>query len=104
MGVFGFLFAIDTGVPKPDFVFLKNMLAKLVDSAGYDVTCLMLVDIGTGKVELSSKSHDIPVDLRPEHFFERLVESVLDRTPASRHGDVRSRRGLEVDTDDEDTA
>lgn len=102
MGAFGFLFAIDAGVPKSDFVFLKNMLTKLVDSAGYDVTCLMLVDLDAGRVDLDSKSHQIPPDLRPEHFFERLVESILDRTPASRHGDVRTRRGLEVDTDDEE--
>lgn len=102
MGTFGFMFAIDTGVPKADFVFLKNMLTKLVDAAGYDVTCLMLVDLGTGRVELDSESHDIPDDLRPGHFFGRLVESVLDRTPASRHGDVRARMGLEVDTDDDE--
>ena len=101
MGTFGFLFAIDTGVPQGDFVFLKNMLTKLVDSAGYDVTCLMLVDVEAGILELDSKSHDIPANLRPEHFFLRLIESVLDRTPASRHGDVRARKGLEVDTDDE---
>lgn len=32
MGTFGFLFAIDTGVPKADSVFLKNMLTELVHS------------------------------------------------------------------------
>lgn len=98
LGAFGFLFAIDTGVPDGDFVFLVNMLSKLVDAAGYDAACLVLVDLETKKRATGTGSPQVPSELSPESFFSRVVHTCLDRTPASRHVGVRSLLGLEVDS------
>lgn len=97
LGAFGFLFAIDTGVQPNDFVFLDNMLRKLVDSAGYDATCLVVVDLDKRKVVRKSKTHNVPDDLSASRMFETLVSRVIDRTPADRHARVREKRGMPVD-------
>lgn len=104
LGAFGFLFVVDNEVPQSDFVFLTNMLAKLVDAAGYDVTCLMLVDLEEKRIDRDSSVHRIPNELSHGRFFETLVSKVIDRTPAGRHAEVRRKRGLEVDTDAPDEA
>lgn len=100
LGAFGFLFVIDTAVPTNDFVFLKSMLRKLVDAAGYDATCLVLVDVERTSAVLELATHPVPDDLAPGRFFDVLVGRVLDRTPADRHPVVRQLRGLDVDESD----
>lgn len=99
LGAFGFVFAIDSKVPNSDFVFLKQMLHKLVDSAGYDAACLLLIDLETDRLDSSGK-FVIPETLAAGAFFETIVECVIDRTPASRHPKVRQFRGLDVDDSD----
>lgn len=102
LGAFGFLFVIDTAVPHNDFVFLTNMLRKLVDAAGYDATCLMLIDLDAQSVATTADHHAVPDDLAHGRFFETLVSKVVDRTPANTHQHVRLLRGMEIDDSDED--
>ena len=99
LGVFGFMFAVDSKVPPSDFVFLTQMLHKLVDNAGYDAACLLVVDLDTDRLDASGKLK-IPDELSAHVFFDRLVQCVVDRTPASRHQKVRQFRGLEFDDSD----
>lgn len=91
MAALGFLFAVRSNIPASDLVFLRDMLDKLREPAGYDATCLIVVDwSGTGPVTLRSDLMDEHIG--PAHFLAGLVDSVLERTPIDHHVEVRNRR------------
>jgi hypothetical protein len=67
------------------------MLDKLREPAGYDATCLVVVDwADAGPVTLRPDLMDEHIG--PARFLADLIGSVLDRTPIDHHVEVRNRR------------
>ena len=91
MAALGFLFAVRSNIPASDLVFLRDMLDKLREPAGYDATCLVVIDwADAGPVTVR---HDLMDEhIGPVRFLGDLVEGVLDRTPIDHHVEVRNRR------------
>jgi hypothetical protein len=72
---------------------MKDMLRKLsavvvaAEGTAYDATCLVLVNWSSGKAVLNTL--DVPDDLSPDRFFERLIPAVFARSPVTDHVDAR---------------
>jgi hypothetical protein len=91
MAALGFLYAVRSNIPQSDLVFLRDMLDKLREPAGYDATCLVVVEWNaSGPVTLRSDLMD--ENLSPSRFLADLVNAVLDRTPIDHHVEVRNQR------------
>jgi hypothetical protein len=91
MASLGFLYAVRSNIPPSDLVFLRDMLDKLREPAGYDATCLVVVDwTNTGPVTLRPDMMDDHIG--PARFLADLVDRVLERTPIDHHVEVRNRR------------
>lgn len=91
MASLGFLYAVSSHIPPADLVFLRDMLNKLREPAGYDATCLVVLDwTGNGPVSLRPDLMDD--EIGPARFLRDLVDRVLERTPIDHHVEVRNRR------------
>jgi hypothetical protein len=72
---------------------IKDMLRKLQsltpgdERGSYDSTCLLVLDRSTAKPTLVES--DVPDDLSPDLFFERMVRQLFSRSPVSEHEAAR---------------
>lgn len=77
---------------------LVDLVAKLGhDPAGYDATCVLVVEwdsskVGTPEVTAEVVEDRVADELGPGPFFESMIDAVLDRTPVSAHVRVRELR------------
>lgn len=95
LAAFGFAYiATDPVVKEPtSFDRMKDMLRKLAtvvagaEGSAYDCTCLILADWSRGKARLNQA--DVPDDLSPDRFFERLLPVLFSRSPVTDHRRAR---------------
>jgi hypothetical protein len=91
LAAFGFAFIATAPVIEETTSFerVKDMLRKLTtvvvgaEGSAYDSACLILADWSTGKVHLAER--DVPPDLSPDRFFERLLPALFARSPVTDH-------------------
>lgn len=92
----GFLFLLRSTVLEEPGSLDKaiDMLRKLkAEFDVYDATCLLLAKWDDGVLDGVAMLHDeVPRDLRPESFWPKIIDSVLDRTPVEIHGRARELR------------
>ena len=76
-----------------------DMLRKLrAESDIYDATCLLLAEWdGSSLAGVSLLQQEVPDDLRPEVFWPKIIDTVLERTPVDIHVPARElRRGTDL--------
>jgi hypothetical protein len=98
LAVLGIVYLADVAILKEHTQFkrLLDMLRKLrmetLPSRAYDSTALVLAKAtGTGKAVLQMK--DVPVDVAPPQFFERLLAIAWERLPVSERATARELYG-----------
>jgi hypothetical protein len=96
LATFGYCYLVTGNVPRDEpaaWGRIKDMCHKLRslstadETASYDATCLLVVEIDKRKVEL--KEDVVPEDLSPDGFFETLLTTLFGRSPVSEHGSAR---------------
>jgi hypothetical protein len=90
LAAIGFLYAVRSNIPPTDLVFLRDMLDKLREPAGYDATCLIVVEWANG-APVNLRNDMMDEDVSPSRFLADLVTAVIDRTPIDHHVEVRNR-------------
>lgn len=99
MAAFGYAYLVTSNVfTEPNgFERIKDMLRKLgtLTASGqppYDASCLVILDLGRGRPTLVED--EVPVDLGPDRFFDRLLSALFARSPVNEHA---AARGLWAD-------
>lgn len=95
LAAFGYAFLSTANVlnEAPSWARMQDMLRKLRslstsdDGTSYDATCLLLCDWTDNVVTLLDEQ--VPSDLSPDVFFERMLRRLFSRSPVSEH--VRAR-------------
>ena len=96
LATFGYCYLVTGNVPRDEpaaFERIKDMCNKLRslstadETASYDATCLLVVEIDKKKVELDEDL--VPEDLSPDRFFETLLTTLFSRSPVLEHGSAR---------------
>jgi hypothetical protein len=92
----GFLYLLRSTVldEKGTFEKAADMLRKLQEQRdAYDATCVVVAEWSDDSYNGVKLRQDVvPVELRTDTFFAKLVERVLLNTPVDMHVEVRSRR------------
>lgn len=96
MAAFGYAYLVTSNVfSEPNgFERIKDMLRKLGTLAAsgqqpYDATCLVILDLSAAKASLIES--EVPNDLGPDQFFDRLLGALFARSPVSEHTLARER-------------
>lgn len=95
LAAFGFAFIVTEPVldEATSFDRVKDMLRKLTtvvmgpEGSAYDSACLIVTDWARGRVKLNEQ--DVPPDLSPNRFFERLLPALFSRSPVVDHIEAR---------------
>lgn len=95
LAAFGFLLLVTTPVLEEpgSWARLKDMMRKLTsvvpgaESSAYDAAAVVLADWPGGTASLSMG--EVPEDLSPSRFFERMLLALFARSPVVSHGDAR---------------
>lgn len=98
LAVLGIVYLADVAILKEQTQFkrLLDMLRKLrmetLPSRAYDSTALVLAKAtGAGKAAL--KMNEVPADVAPAQFFERLLATAWERLPVSERATARELYG-----------
>jgi hypothetical protein len=92
LATFGYCYLVTGNVPQDEpaaWERIKDMCRKLRslstadETASYDATCLLVVDVDKRKVKLNEEL--VPEDLSPDRFFETLLTTLFSRSPVSEH-------------------
>ena len=99
MAAHGFLYLVRSTVVAEGGAYQKivHMLRSLARSGEiYDAVGLIVAEWDEGDADSvavpTSEEAGIPKELSAEHFFETLIDIVLDNSPLSRHGMAREMR------------
>ncbi|MEJ7785649.1 MAG: hypothetical protein WKF96_12665 [Solirubrobacteraceae bacterium] len=95
LATFGYAFLATSNIlaEPASWARMQDMLRKLRslstsdDGTSYDATCLLVCDWEDDEVTLLDD--DVPRDLSPDVFFERMLRRLFSRSPVSEH--VRAR-------------
>jgi hypothetical protein len=96
LATFGYVYLVTSNVfdEPAGWDRIKDMLRKLQsltpgdDRGSYDSTCLLVLDRSGNKPKLLEK--DVPADLSPDRFFERMLQQLFSRSPVSEHQKART--------------
>ena len=96
LATFGYVYLVTSNVfEEPSgWERIKDMLRKLQsltpgdERGSYDATALLVLDRTGRKPKLVEG--EVPVDLSPDVFFERMLQRLFSRSPVSEHQDARS--------------
>lgn len=95
LATFGYVYLVTSNVfDEPSgWERIKDMLRKLQsltpgdDRGSYDSTCLLVLDREGRKPKLIED--EVPEDLSPDIFFERMLTRLFSRSPVSEHRKAR---------------
>jgi hypothetical protein len=93
---FGYVYLVTSNVfdEPAGWERIKDMLRKLQsltpgdERGSYDSTCLLVLDRSAKKPKLIE--NDVPGDLSPDRFFERMLQQLFSRSPVSEHQEART--------------
>ncbi|MGI8462324.1 MAG: hypothetical protein ACR2OC_11945 [Solirubrobacterales bacterium] len=96
LATFGYVYLVTSNVfDEPSgWERIKDMLRKLQsltpgdERGSYDSTCLLVLDRSGRKPKLLER--EVPDDLSPDTFFERMLRQLFSRSPVSEHPEARS--------------
>ncbi len=95
LATFGYVFLVTSNVlaEESNWERIKDMCQKLValtpgDQRGsYDATCLLLLDRTGPKPRLLLD--EVPIELHPDLFLDRMINELFSRSPVSEHKEAR---------------
>jgi hypothetical protein len=95
LATFGYVYLVTANVfEEPSgWERIKDMLRKLQsltpgdERGSYDSTCLLVLDRSSRKPKLVES--EVPDDLSPDRFFERMLRQLFSRSPVSEHEAAR---------------
>jgi hypothetical protein len=95
LATFGYVFLVTSNVlaEESNWERIKDMCQKLValtpgdQSGSYDASCLLLLDRTGAKPRLLLD--EIPFELHPDPFLDRMVSELFSRSPVSEHKEAR---------------
>ena len=95
LATFGYAFLSTANVlaEPASWARMQDMLRKLRslstndDGSSYDATCLVVCDWSAGEVTLFDDQ--VPGDLSPDAFFERMLRRLFSRSPVADHAAAR---------------
>lgn len=95
LATFGYVYLVTANVfdEPAGWERIKDMLRKLQtltpgdETGSYDSTCLIVLDRSGSKLKLLEK--EVPDDLSPDRFFERMLRQLFSRSPVSEHETAR---------------
>lgn len=96
LATFGYVYLVTSNVfdEPAGWERIKDMLRKLQsltpgdERGSYDSTCLIVLDRTGRKPQLLED--EVPDDLSPDVFFERMLRQLFSRSPVSEHSEARS--------------
>jgi hypothetical protein len=96
LATFGYVYLVTSNVfdEPAGWERIKDMLRKLQsltpgdERGSYDSTCLLVLDRAGSKPKLIEK--EVPEDLSPDRFFERMLGQLFSRSPVSEHEAART--------------
>jgi hypothetical protein len=97
LATFGYAFLATSNIlaEPTSWARMQDMLRKLRslstsdETSSYDATCLVVCDWQGGSVVLLDS--EVPDDLSPDAFFERMLRRLFSRSPVSEHAEARQR-------------
>jgi hypothetical protein len=99
LSVFGYFFLLEHQIAKTTGHFDKvaDMCRKVAlstpgdEANSYDASCLLVVGLQKRPAKVTLHTGMVPADLRPDRFFETMLDSLMERSQSDDH---RTARGL----------